>query len=115
MKDFSFRDGDKILQNLLSSNNKDDKYILSNHIKIQAKKRKINIDYVGRMLLYNEPLGILSSRKNRFKVFYPSEFHSDTDDLIVIIAIDEDEKIIGVTTFEDVKTHREGLIDDKEF
>ena len=114
MKDFSYRDGDKILQNLLSSDLKKDKYVLSNHLLKQAKKRRINIDYIKLMLLYNEPLGVLSSRRNRFKLFYPSQFNS-SDDLIVIIAIDDDERIIGITTYEDKKTHREGIIDDKEF
>lgn len=112
MRNFSFRDGDRILQNLLCSEYKEDKYVLSNHIIKQAKKREINIDYVLRMLLFNEPLGLLSSRENRFKVFYPSEFHPNTLDLIVVIAIDPDEKIIGVTTYEDSKTHREGIFND---
>lgn len=60
------------------------------------------------MLLNEEPLGVLSSRKNRFKVYYPSENHKDLD-LIVVIAIDEDEKIVGVTAFEDKKTYRQGI------
>lgn len=112
MKNFSYRDGDRILQNLLYSEYKEDKYVLSNHIIEQARKREINISYIEKMLLFNEPLGVLSSRKNRFKVFYPSELYPNTYDLIVVIAIDPDEKIIGVTTYEDVKTHREGIVDD---
>jgi hypothetical protein len=62
------------------------------------------------MLLNEEPLGVLSSRQNRFKVYYPSENHNDLD-LIVVVAIDDDEKIIGVTTFEDKKIYREGKND----
>ena len=34
------------------------------------------------MLLNEEPLGILSSRKNRFKVYYPSKNHEDLDLII---------------------------------
>ncbi len=108
MKDFSFRDGDRILENLLSSDYKEDKYVFTKHFIEQAIKRKIDINYIKLMLLYYEPLGILSSRRNRFKVFYPSQF-SDNHDLILVIAIDDDEKIVGITTYEDVKSHREGL------
>jgi len=60
------------------------------------------------MLLNEEPIGVLSSRKNRFKIYYPSEHH-DNLDLIIVIAIDKDEKITGVTTYEDKKTNREGV------
>ena len=104
MMEYSYRDGDKILQNLIMADDKEDLYILSNHIK-RANFRKINLDYVKEMLLNNEPLGVLLSRKNRFKIFYPSEYHQDLD-LIVVIAIDVNQKIIGVTTYEDKKTHR---------
>lgn len=65
-------------------------------------------DYIEYMLLNEEPLGMLSSRKNRFKVYYPSKNHDDLD-LIIVIAIDDDQKVIGVTVFEDEKTHREGV------
>lgn len=70
--------------------------------------RKININYVEKMLLTKEPLGLLSSRKNRFKVYFPSELNPKND-LIVVIAIDSDDKIIGVTTYEDPITKREGV------
>lgn len=87
----------------------DDKnYVSTNHLKSRANIRKINLDYIEKMLLNEEPLGVLSSRKNRFKVYYPSENHKDLD-LIVVIAIDEDEKIVGVTAFEDKKTYRQGI------
>lgn len=60
------------------------------------------------MLINEEPLRLLSSRENRFKIFFPSELHPDTHDLIIVIEIDDNEKVIGVTTYEDSKTHREG-------
>ena len=108
MKDYSYREGDKVLQKLINSKNKDKKYISSRHIKKQALLRKINIKYVEKMLLTKEPLGLLSSRKNRFKVYFPSELNPKND-LIVLIAIDSDDKIIGVTTYEDPITKREGV------
>lgn len=108
MVEYSFREGDKILQNLITCEDKDERYVLTPHLKSRAKLRKINIDYIKRMLLNEEPLGVLSSRKNRFKIFYPSENHQDLD-LIIVIAIDDTQNIIGVTTYEDVKTHREGI------
>ena len=108
MAEYSFREGDKILQNLIKAKNKNDKYIFTHHLKSRAKLRKINLNYIDKVLLNEEPLGILSSRKNRFKVYYPSENHDDLD-LIIVIEIDDNQKIIGVTTFEDKKTHREGI------
>ncbi len=108
MIDYSFRQGDKILQELLKSGNKQDKYVFTNHLKSRANLRKINLNYIRQMLLNEEPLGILSSRKNRFKLFYPSENNIDLD-LIIVIAIDDNQKIIGVTVYEDKKTHREGI------
>ena len=111
MNEYSFRDGDKILQKVISSNNKQDKYYLTPHIRQRAKLREINIEYLESMLINEEPLGILSSRRNRFKIFYPSELHPDSSDLIIVIAIDDDEKIICLTTYEDSKTYREGIIE----
>ena len=111
MNEYSFRDGDKILQNLINSDDKQDKYYLTPHIRQRASIRDINIEYLESVLINDEPLGVLSTRRNRFKVFYPSELHSDTLDLIVVIAIDDNEKIIGVTTYEDSKTHREGILE----
>ena len=108
MAEYSFREGDKILQDLINSKNKKDKYVLTKHLKSRAKLRKIDLDYIEYMLLNEEPLGILSSRKNRFKVYYPSKNHDDLD-LVIVIAIDNDQKVIGVTVFEDEKTHREGV------
>ena len=108
MAEYSFREGYRILQNLVKSRNKNDNYVLSHHLKSRAKLRKIDLNYIEEMLLNEEPLGILSSRKNRFKVYYPSKNHEDLD-LIIVIAIDVDEKIIGVILFEDEKTHREGI------
>ena len=61
------------------------------------------------MLLTKEPLGDLSSRKNRFKIYFPSKTNGDKNDLIIIIAIESDETIIGVTAYEDSKTKREGI------
>lgn len=108
MIEYSFREGDKILQNLIMADTKEDLYVLSNHLKERADFRKISVNYIKKMLLTEEPLGVLSSRKNRFKIFYPSEYHQNLD-LIVVIAIDENQKIIGVTTYEDEKSHREGI------
>ncbi len=105
---YSFREGDKILQKLIQSNNNEKNYELSSHLKSRAKLRKINLSYIKKMLLNEEPIGVLSSRKNRFKIYYPSEHHSNLD-LIIVIAIDKDEKITGVTTYEDKKTNREGV------
>lgn len=109
MKNYSYREGDKILQKLINSNDKKDKYVLSTHLITQANKRNINLKYLESKLINEEPLGLLSTRKNRFKVFFPSESSPDTHDLIVIIAIDDDKKIIGVTTYEDPITYREGV------
>ncbi len=109
MTNYSFREGDKVLQKLIQSKNKEKKYVRTKHIENQAKKRKINIDYLEKMLLTKEPLGVLSSRKNRFKIFFPSETNGDKNDLIIIIAIESDETIIGVTAYEDSKTKREGI------
>lgn len=109
--EYSFRDGDRILQNLITSDNKQDKYYLTPHIKQRANLRNISIEYLEYMLINEEPLGVLSSRRNRFKVFYPSELHSDSKDLIVVIKIEDDEKIIAITTYEDNKTHREGIVE----
>lgn len=109
LKEYSYREGDKILQKLIQTEDKQDKYVLTNHIKKQACKRGINISYLENMLLNEEPLGVLSSRKNRFKVFYPSEINPKQFDLIIVIAIDDDEKIVGVTTYEDAISHREGI------
>lgn len=106
MAEYSFRQGDKILQKLIESDDKN--YVLSSHLESRANLRKIDLNYIKTMLLNEEPLGVLSSRKNRFKVYYPSENNKDLD-LIIVIAIDDDEKIIGVTTFEDIKTYREGI------
>lgn len=69
MTEYSYREGDKILQNLIKTENKKNKYVLTTHIKKQAQKRRINLQYIEHMLINEEPLGILSSRKNRFKVF----------------------------------------------
>ena len=52
--------------------------------------------------------GALSSKKNRFKVYYPSELNPNND-LIIVIAIDSDETIVGITAYEDSKTKREGI------
>ena len=98
MAKYSFREGDRILQKLIKTKNKKEKYILTHHLKSRAKLRKINLNYIEKMLLNEEPLGILSSRKNRFKVYYPSEKHDDLD-LIIVIAIDDNQKIIGVTIY----------------
>jgi hypothetical protein len=108
MAEYSFREGDKILQNLIKSEDKNKMYILTPHLKSRANLRKIDIDYIKKMLLTQEPLGVLSSRKNRFKIFYPSE-NDPYFDLIIVIAIDDDQKIIGVTTYEDIISHREGI------
>lgn len=110
MNEYSFRDGDKILQKLITSDNKEDKYYLTPHIRQRAKLREINIKYLESILINEEPLGILSSRRNRFKIFYSSEIHPDSSDLIIVIAID-DEKIICLTTYEDSKTYRERIIE----
>ena len=71
MVTYSFRQGDKILQELLKSDDKNSKYIFTNHLKSRANLRKINLNNIKQMLLNEEPLGILSSRKNRFKLFLP--------------------------------------------
>ena len=110
MNEYSFREGYEILQNLINSDYKQGKYYLTPHIRQRASIRDINIEYLESVLINDEPLGLLSTRRNRFKLFYPSELHSDTHDLIVVIAIDN-EKIIGVTTYEDSKTHREGIVE----
>ncbi len=108
MKEYSYREGDRVLQKLIKSKDKEKKYALTKHIKKKAILRKINIAYIEKMLLTKEPLGLLSSRKNRFKVYFPSETDSNND-LIVVIAIDSDDKIIGVTTYEDPISKREGI------
>ena len=59
------------------------------------------------MVLNTEPLGVLSSVENKFKVFYPSE-HNNYEDLIVIIAIDDNNDIIILTVFEDSISKRIG-------
>lgn len=61
------------------------------------------------MILHTEPLGILSTRQNRFKLFYPHPTQKETHDLIIIIAIDKDETIIGLTVYEQKKSYREGI------
>lgn len=104
--EYSYREGDRILQKLIKSKNK--KYKPTCHIKKKTKFRKININYLEKMLLTKEPLGVLSSKKNRFKVYYPSELNPNND-LIIVIAIDSDETIVGITAYEDSKTKREGI------
>ena len=103
---FTYREGDKILQELITLESKEEKLELSNHFKKRAKLRGISIDYAKKMILNEEPLGLLSSRDNRFKVFYPGEHE---DDLVVVIAIEDDYKVIGVTVYEDKISKREGI------
>ena len=59
------------------------------------------------MVLNTEPLGVLSSVENKFNVFYQSE-HNNYEDLIVIIAIDDNNDIIILTVFEDSISKRIG-------
>ena len=67
MVEYSFRDGDRILQNLIKSDDKGKGYRLSNHLKSRANLRNINLNYLENMLLNEEPLGVLSSRKTDSK------------------------------------------------
>lgn len=46
MVEYSFREGDRILQNLVKSKNKNDNYVLSHHLKSRAKLRKIDLNYI---------------------------------------------------------------------
>ena len=55
--EYSYREGDRILQKLIKSKNK--KYKPTCHIKKKTKFRKININYLEKMLLTKEPLGVL--------------------------------------------------------
>ena len=105
MKNCTFREGDKVLQNLIKVNSID-KLELTNHFIKRSIIRHISIDYVKEMLLNEEPLGLLSSYENRFKVFYPSE--NKKFDLIVVIAI-EDGKVVVLTAYEDNISKREGI------
>lgn len=107
MKNYTYREGDLILQELINNPNKKDKLILSEHFKKRSKLRRIDEKYVQDMILNQEPIGVLSSRKNRFKLFYPSN-KDKSFDLIVIIAIEDNKNIILLTTFEDKKSKREG-------
>lgn len=43
MIEYSYREGDKILQNLILADDKEGLYILSDHIKKRANFRKINL------------------------------------------------------------------------
>ena len=108
MREYSYREGDTILHKLIKSNEKHKKYVRTHHIEKKAKIRNINIKSLENMLLNKEPLGVLSSRDNRFKIYFPSESDSESD-LIIIVAIEDDETIIGVTTYDDPKTKREGI------
>ena len=53
MIEYSFREGDKILQNLIMADTKEDLYVLSNHLKERADFRKISVNYIKKMLLKN--------------------------------------------------------------
>jgi len=46
--------------------------------------------------------------KTDLNFFYPSENNKNLD-LIIVVAIDDNQKIFGVTVYEDKKTHREGI------
>jgi hypothetical protein len=44
MVEYSFREGDKILQKLIESNDKN--YVLTPHLKSRANLRKIDLNYI---------------------------------------------------------------------
>lgn len=59
------------------------------------------------MILNNEPLGVLSSKKNTFKIYYPSE-NDNTKDLIIIIGVIDNKNIKVITIYENELSKREG-------
>lgn len=48
MAEYSFREGDKILQNLIKSEDKNKMYILTPHLKSRANLRKIELIILKR-------------------------------------------------------------------
>ena len=61
MVEYSFRDGDRILQNLTESDDKGKGYRLSNHLKSRANLRNINLNCLENMLLNDSSNGICNS------------------------------------------------------
>lgn len=95
-KNYSCGDVDVILQGLTKN-----KLILTRHSFQRETLREINEKYVKDMIFNEDPLDINQDKgNNEFKLFYPSETHSNKE-LIIVIAIDNDENVIIQSVWEE--------------
>ena len=95
-KNYSCGDVDVILQGLTKN-----KLIFTKHSFQRETLREINEKYIKDMIFNEDPLDIKQDKgNNEFKLYYPSETHSNKE-LIIVIAIDKDENVIIQSVWEE--------------
>ncbi len=94
-KYYSIGDAEEII---LQSNKKD--LIFTIHSFKRESKRNISEEYVKKAILELDYLDITQDGGNEFKLYYPSQTQ-DNKELIIVIAINDDKKIIIQSVWEE--------------
>ena len=90
-KHYSIGDAEEIILQATPKN-----LVFTRHSFRRETKRNINETYIKKAILELDYLDITrDDRNNEFKLYYPSETH-DNKELIIVIAIDDNENVINV-------------------
>lgn len=101
MLDYTIEDAQGILKSFDSSELRLDSHVLDNWF-----ERDINFDYIFECLNDKMLLSISKTMENRFKLIYPHETVK-SQDLYIIIEIDDFERITVKTAYSFSKTRRQ--------
>ncbi len=100
MKDFDIEDALRIIQNCDENSIKD-----TRHFRFRNVQRNYDSDLIYQTLLFKPIVGILKQDYNKFKIYYEHEIKI-SEDIILIIAIEENNLINLITTFSTSKQQR---------
>lgn len=101
MKDYNIEDPQRILKTCNPN-----EINMVNHVLDKWFNRGYNFAYIFDCLLNKIPLAIIKQKKNRFKIIYPHETIK-SQDLYIIIEIEDDKKILIITVYSFDKRRRE--------
>lgn len=96
ISDINFYEFAKFLINI-----HDDRIKFTGHVEDKIKDRGLSKEVVKDLILYETPVGMLKQDLTKFKVYYPFPDKESTYDLIIILAIDNNTKVLKpVTTYQ---------------